>query len=333
MKNILFLVGLIMIATACTSTGSSFLGSSEESSESNVSMVLLKKHKSGARDFGVCTTNYDAAAQTLNFDLDGKNYSFPLSKIQDQYIDRVKKNKVTLLKAMGDFFPAVVEKSDIIYEDPPILYKDDRQFKLKCILKDSNVSHEINYPVLYNSMFVYGLNKMANQIYDTGRFFFTEADFEPEYDTSKSDKGYLSAGLSLYSPPQNEFYRKDKAGEYRYAVVQSYVEDDYLIIRIDDGQIYRYPLNALRLGEKEALLTGKHASAYQISNGRWIPVELVENMDGVYGHQAMLSLAYEFHNIRSRNNLMFYQEFMMEKGFFNGYPSAGTFFFKAKKNK
>lgn len=331
MKNILFLVGLIMIATACTSTGSSFLESSEENSESNVSMVLLKKHKDGSCDFGVCTTNYDEANELLEFELDGKKYFFLLSEIQEQYVKQVKKNKVTLFKVFGEMAPFIVEKSDIVYKDPPILYKDDRQFKLKCILKDSNVSHEINYPILYNSMFVYGLNKIANQIYDTGRFFFSKADFKPEYDYSKTDKGFISAGLALYNT-ENKFSREDKAGKYRYAVVQSYVEDDYLIIRIDDGQIYRYPLNALRLGEKEALLTGKHASAYQISNGRWIPVELVENMDGVYGHQAMLSLAYKFHNIRSRNNLMFYQEFLIEKGFFNGYPSAGTFFFKAKKN-
>lgn len=332
MKNILFLVGLIMIATACTSTGSSFLGSSEESSESNVSMVLLKKHKSGARDFGVCTTNYDAAAQTLNFDLDGKNYSFPLSEIQAQYIDQVKKNKVTLLKAMGDFFPAVVEKSDIVYEDSPLIEKDKRDYTLRCILKNEDVSRDYPYILFYNGMYIYGVNKVANQMYEKGRFFFTEADFKPEHDNSITEKGFLSAGLSLYSPPQNEFYREDKAGEYRFAVVQSYVENNNLVIKIDDGEVYRYPLNIFFPSDREYLAAGKPVSAMQIPGGRWTPVKLVEAMDGMYSQYSILPFASDCYESRARNNLMFYQEFLIEKGFFNGYPSAGTFFFKAKKN-
>lgn len=331
MKNLLFLVGLIMVATACTSTGSSFLGSSEESSESNVSIVLLKKYKNGSCDFGVCTTNYDAATQTLNFDLDGKNYSFPLSKIQDQYIDRVKKNKVTLLKAMGDLFPAVVEKSDMVYEDPPVVHKDGREFNLKCILKNQDISRTLNYPVLYNGMFVYGLAEMANQVYDKGRFFFTEDDFNPQYDEKPTDKGVISAGLALYES-KNSFYRKDKSGEYRYAVVQSYLEGDYLIIRIEDGQIYRYPLNVLHFKAKKDILNGMNVSATQISNGRWMPVKLIEGMDG-YIQESILPIAYNFHKLRAGNSIMFYQEFLIEQGFFNGYPSAGAFFFKAKKNK
>lgn len=83
----------------------------EESKECNYSFVVVRKASNGVCDFAVCKADYDNKAQVLHLCIaDGKEFSYPLSQIKDEYIEQVKNNKVTLLFGFGDPMPAVVEK-------------------------------------------------------------------------------------------------------------------------------------------------------------------------------------------------------------------------------
>lgn len=330
MKNLLFLVGLIMVATACTSSGSSFGNKSkEESKESNISFLILKKHKNGVCDYGFCFSNYDASSQTLNFDLNGQQYSFELSQIKEEYYDQVKKNKVTLLIGYGEPIPAIVEKDETKFETPPVIEKDERVFVLHSILKDRDVSKKYPYTLIYNGLFLNGFCNAGIQSYENGRFFFSEIDSEPEYDDSKSDKGYISAGLALYDSP-HEFCKKDKRGEYRYALVQTYCEDGYLILKIENGQIYRYPLNIFDPEQRNDLPAGKPISALQMANLRWVPIYLLLSVGELYNMGGSMFQANNSYNLRQLNNLSFYFEFMSEMGMDAKYRPLDDFYYYAK---
>ena len=80
MKNVLFLVGLIMVATACTSSGSSLFedSSKEEAKESNVSFVIMEKHRNGTCDYGFCVSSYNEETRVLILDLNGEKFTYLL---------------------------------------------------------------------------------------------------------------------------------------------------------------------------------------------------------------------------------------------------------------
>ena len=324
-----------MVATACTSSGSSLLENSkskEESKESNISFVVLEKHRNGVCDYGVCVANYDEGTQKLYLCMKGETYSYCLDEIQDQYHILVKNNKVTLARVWGEFIPVVVEKDKTPCEKHPVYNDDYRSFTFKSILKDSNVTTSGFYFFVYNGMFLNGLCNAGNQVYEDGRYFFSKKDFDPEYDYSDIDKGYISAGLALFDS-SSDFYRKDKAGEYRYAVVISYYEDDYLILRIEDGQIYRFPVNIMNIQAKAEVKRGKPVGALQLSNRRWIPVFLHQGYGQYYSMSELLLTTHDTYNLRGFNNLMFYSDFMLEVGITTSYQPVDYFFYKWEKTK
>lgn len=329
MKNLLFLVGLIMVATACTSSGSSLFedSSKEEAKESNVSFVIMEKHRNGTCDYGFCVSSYNEETRVLILDLNGEKFTYLLEDIKEEYYDQVKNNKVTLVRNWGEFIPVVVEKDETPYEKLPIFTDDYRKFKFRGILKDSNALVDGLYVLIYNGMFLNGLCNMGNQTYESGRFFYNEKDIAPEYDDSKVNKGYLSAGLSLYSSP-HEFYRQDKNGDYMYTVVQSYCEDDYLVLKIEDGQIYKYPLNILVPQARKSALAGEPIGALQLSNKRWIPVYLIQGYGQYYGMAEVLYFCDNMVGLRDFNILENYSDFMLEVGITTSYQPVDYFFYK-----
>lgn len=316
-----------MVATACTSTGFSFFGSKEESKESNVSLVILKKHSNGVCDYAFCVSDYNEENQILTLEMDGKTFSYFLSDIQEKYHKQVKNNKITLVRSLGEFIPVVVEKDETPYDKPPIFTDDYRRYTFRSILKDTNTRVTGLYILTYNGMFLNGLCDMGNQTYESGRFFYNEQDIAPEYDDSKVNKGYLSAGLSLYSSP-HEFYRQDKVGDYMYTVVQSYCEDDYLVLKIEDGQIYKYPLNILVPQARKSALAGEPIGALQLSNKRWIPVYLIQGYSQYYSMSEVLYFSDNTYGLRDFNNLENYSDFMLEVGITTSYQPVDYFFYK-----
>ena len=321
-----------MVAAACTSSGLSFLGSKEESKDSNVSFVVLEKHRSGVFDYGLCVTNYEEETQRLLFEMNGESYTYALDVIQEQYYEQVKNNKVTLFRSGGNLIPVVVEKDKTFSEKHPDINEDRRVFIFKSILKYDDTQMLDFYSPFYNWMFLHGFCNAAMQIYEDGRFFFNEKDFDPEYDYSKTDKGYLSAGLALYDSP-HDFHRKDNTGEYRYAIVQSYCEGDYLVLRIEDGQIYKFPLNILNIQARDEIQKGKPVSGLQLSNRRWIPVYLSQEYSQYYSIEEVLYLTRNTYNLRKFNNLLNYSDFMLEAGITTSYQPIDYFFYKASKNR
>ena len=338
MKKLLFLVGLIMVAAACTSSGSSNQNNQsqnceEESRSCNGSFVITKDHRNGACDYAVCVADYDDEAQTLHLYLGDNSYAYGLSQISEEFHKQVKNNKVTLLLGFGDPMPAVVEKDERSYKMPPPIETDYRQFTFKCILKDKPLAFGVcQYIQIYNGMFLNGLTKIGNKTYENGQFFFGPEDLVVEIDKSKTDKGYLSAGLALYDSPHN-FYRKDRAGEYKYAIVQSYCEDGMLILKIENEQIYKYPLNAIEIRLRREIANDRPVSALQLSNKKWIPVFLDEGMSGVYGMNSVLFATDKTYRLRPLNSLIHYNDFMLEVGITTSYQPIDYFFYKAKKTK
>ena len=331
MKNLLFLAGLIMVTAACSSgTSGTNMTYKEESKECNYSFVVVRKASNGVCDFAVCKADYDNKAQVLHLCIaDGKEFSYPLSQIKDEYIEQVKNNKVTLLFGFGDPMPAVVEK-DTSTEEIPGFEKDYRQFTFNSILKDSHASGICQYLLIYNGMFMNGFCKLGDQVLKNGRFFFTESDFLPETtDKSSASKGLFSAGLALYDSA-NDFFKKDRYGNpYRFSVVQTFYENGYLVICVEDGKTYRYPLKALNPVQRYTLLNEKQPriSAIQLVNRRWIPIYLVQEGEE-YRYSGFLWNSSNYYNFYERiNSMQIYSDFMLEAGITLNYKPLDFFFY------
>ena len=334
MKNLLSLVGLIMVTTACSSGSSGAnMTTSENDKEANISFVITKKNRNATCEFALCQANYDSNSETLHLVLDGrKEFSYPLSQIKDEYIDLVKNNKVSLLFGFGEPLPVVVEK-DTSSDDVPNFENDFRQFTFNSILKDSHASSIGRYLLFYNGMFMNGLCKVGDALLKKGRFFFSEADFMPETTgESYSKKGLFSAGLDLYGS-SHDFHKKDKYGnKYQYSIVQTFYEDDYLVIRAEDGATYRYPLEALNSLQREMLRTELHpaVSAIRLNNLHWIPIYLVQYGED-YRHSGFLWNSSNYYNFFDRyNSMQIYSDFMLEAGITLNYRPIDFFFYVAK---
>ena len=334
MKNLLFLAGLIMVTAACSSgTSGTNMTTSENDKEANISFVIVKKAKNGVCDFAICKANYDSNAEILHLCIDaGAEFSYPLSQIKDEYKEQVKKNKVTLFFGFGDPLPVVVEK-DTSMEEIPGFEQDYRQFTFNSILKGSHASGIGQYILFYNGMFMNGLCKLGDQLLKNGRFFFTESDFAPEVTGDNySKKGLFSAGLALCGS-SNNFYKKDKYGNpYRFSVVQTFCENGYLVIRIDDGTTYRYPLEVFDPVQRQMLQTEKYpkVSAIRLLNWRWLPINLVQDGED-YRYSGFLWNTSNYYNFYERiNSMQIYSDFMLEAGITLNYKPIDFFFYTAK---
>lgn len=289
MKNLLFLAGLIMVTASCSSgsSGSSSV-TSENDKNANISFVYLgvSGKMYNALLYDLCQTEYNKENHSLCLNLEGDKPAkrvYPLSVIKDEYIDEVKKNKISAVYKRGEFYPVVVEKDSNNQFQSAWDPEDMRQFSYECVLKDVELSGQIGYNFIYHGAFLLGFTKVGNQIIQDGQFFFADDDFAPEKTPKGAfgERGTFSAGLSIFSPPvSNDFFAEDRYGQYRYALVQLVCEDNNLIIRVDDGSTFRYPLSYLQPWQVSVLQNGRQPlstpanhvlTAVQIPNGNWIP--------------------------------------------------------------
>lgn len=351
MKNLLFLAGLIMVTAACSSGSSSNTSGTnmtvnEDSRKANVSLVYLGlSGNSGAPLYSLCETSYNASTQELRLEISGvkdDTLTYSLSEIKEEYVDLVKKNKVSVKYEYdeysynrrkyfqpGKFFPVVLKKAPAEMFPPDNFWHDGelRRFRYECILKNSVLEGSFSYDVLYHGAFLYGGTKVGNQIMQNGRCFFSLEDFEPEITSEDvfGKKGIFSAGLANYSP-LNDFCEEDRYGTYRYGLVQVLYENNELIIRVQDGKTFRYPASYFHLATVNTLEQTTNPllvhnqcvpSAVQILNGNWIPVFIHAPNSDAYRYSSCLWFADQnhFQFFKHSYDLKIYLKFMQYSGF------------------
>ena len=333
MKKLLFLVGLIMVTTACT-IDLSKQQSKEEDKESNFSLVAKLEQNNTVWNMIICQTNYDDKEQVLylNIQHDGvhEKVSYPLSDINEAYVEQVKHNKVTTFYDLDEFIPAVVEKGSFT-ADISGFEQDTREFTLRSILKGRNISRDYKYFWIYQAMFSNGFCKMGDQVLKNGRFFFAETDTEPET-TGKNyaDKGAFSAGLALYSP-SNDFFREDEhKNPYQFSVIQTFCDNGYLVVRAENGNTYRYPFEIFEPDNRYALMLKKQfkIAAIQLSNTHWIPVRVYQD-DKDYTHEGFLWKFPYISEFKRINSSQIYNDFLREAGIASNpeYKKLSSFFY------
>lgn len=219
-----------MVTAACSSGSSGTnMTTSENDKEANISFVYLgvSKKMYGELLYSLCQASYNDDTKELCLEITGNekaSLTYSLSEIEEEYIDKAKKNKVSVIYKGNKFYPVVLKKdSDNTPQNLWGFGRELRKFQYTCILKDFNLTGELGYDLLYHGAFLNGCTKVGNQMIKQGRYFFAENDFMPEITSVDvfGQKGTFSAGLSIFdNPSSNDFFAEDRFGTYRYALVQ-----------------------------------------------------------------------------------------------------------------
>lgn len=272
MKKLLFLAGLIMVAAACSSgTSSGFMGTNDEkNSDCCYSIVFSGYDKEGRSAYDFCKAEFDETNQTLILSLiSGKTFSYPKDEIKDEYLSQVKSGKVTMLCAFGKKCPVVVEKEKTQNtKNITSVEYDNRQFAFNSILKSDQIGTGgvIPYRQLYLGLYMLGYCKPGNKMFKDNCFFFYERDFAAEKTGDEFQAhGRFSAARTL---------------DNDYTMCQARFENQELVIRVEDGSTFRYPVELFFTPHEQDVVTGKAffaVSAVQIPNRNWLPAVLCNN--------------------------------------------------------
>lgn len=134
--------------------------------------------------YSLCQASYNDDTKELCLEITGNekaSLTYSLSEIEEEYIDKAKKNKVSVIYKGNKFYPVVLKKdSDNTPQNLWGFGRELRKFQYTCILKDFNLTGELGYDLLYHGAFLNGCTKVGNQMIKQGRYFFAENDFMPE---------------------------------------------------------------------------------------------------------------------------------------------------------
>lgn len=161
--------------------------------------------------------------------------TFSLSDVEPEYLSDLKKGNVALMVVDGTVYPVVVEKSSEVKGADP--WWDKRKFIATCILKGNNAfNKKVNYSLCYISLFGYGLTEPGRKMFEKGTFFFGEKDFDIEH----RDKPFSGGKYSVV-----------KKLDGKFGLCQTVFKGNELILRLDDGNTFRYPLDIFQEHQRD----------------------------------------------------------------------------------
>ena len=336
MKKLLFLVGLIMVTTACSVNENKV--SNEEDKESCYSFAGKDEYN----NLIFCKANYDDKEKAVFFDISDfsgdRKFSYPLTDIKEEYLDLVKRNKVAISYYKGKCSEPFVVEKDTSTEVISDFEQDKRRFIFKPILKSSSCLNGMaQYAHIYEWLIAYGYCKAGDQTLKEGRFFFAEADFAPEK-TGKdyASKGLFSAALTRYLPQdaRGKNHLEDKFGRC-FTVVQTFCEDAYFVIRLENGDTYRYPFEALSGPDRFALLLTNQPkiSAVQYPNGNYGPIGIEKGYESFKYKKSLWITPHDFIPSLYDDDIQRYNNFMINAGIAlnSKYEQLDPFFYSRKE--
>lgn len=325
MKKLLFWVGLIVVTTSCSFSNNSGTENSnaisfENDINNNASLFFSGRNGEGVAMFDICYCSFDAATNTLNlewtFDGEWKKQAFSTSEIADECLKSVKNNKVTLIYDGGKFVPAIIEKDNPqTFAD---IRTDSRQFTMKSILKGDMSSTIMPYKTMYHIFFYLGFTKAGTKLLKDGQVFFADEDFKPEITSGEvlKNDGQFSAG-----------YCKG----YNFMMCQAVCKDNFLIIRMDDGKTFRYPMELFCFEEQRKAVLEGFVSAFQLNNGNWMPAIVGNTYDYFwYSELIQSSRLYNSGTMGKMLDMRKYCQFYRDKGLAS-IADANSIFFEVGK--
>lgn len=156
--------------------------------------------------------------------------TFSLADIDPKYLSDLREGNVALMidgKAVSSaVYPVVIQKSSQSKGVDPKM--DSRKFMATCIMKDENAfEKDIYYSISYMSLLGYGFTEPGRKMFENGSFFFSEKDFDIEFNEKPFPGGKYSVVKKLNG---------------QFGLCQTVFKGNELILRLDDGNTFRYPL-------------------------------------------------------------------------------------------